>query len=271
MDTTSVEIPTELLAAAKLKPEDVKVELAMELFRQGRLTTTQAHALVGDDPRLEELFLKKDRSGQLDMAAFISWAAHDFKSPLNAIIGFTKVVLKGIDGPVNELQTTDLTSAHSNGLRMLALTNNLIDMARLNNGDLKIEITTGDLFQTLTDAANRWKSQNSSKELHTEINFSSPVFDFDPMRLRQVINGLLTYAGNHVAEGGKLTLSAWDDAGSILVEISSSGEKARDKFEMELTMQSFICQGLVALHGGSLKLGSDNGTGMTVSFALPKN
>jgi signal transduction histidine kinase len=202
MDTTSVEIPTDLLAAAKLGPEDVKVELAMELFRQGRLTAVQAHAMAGASPRLEELFFKKDQAGQIDLDAFISWAAHDLKSPLNAMIGFTKVVLKGIDGPVNEIQATDLTTAHANGLRMLALTNNLIDMARLNNGDLKIEILTGDLFQTLNDAANRWKSQNATKELQTEINIGNPVLAFDPARLRQIINGLLTYAANHVIDGG---------------------------------------------------------------------
>jgi signal transduction histidine kinase len=271
MDITSIELPTELLTTLKLKPEEVKTELVMGSFRQGRITATQARSLAGESPRLEELIKQKEQDNHLDMDAFISWAAHDLKSPMNAIIGFTKVVLKGIDGPINEIQTTDLTSAHGNGLRMLALINNLIDMARLNNGDLKIELTTGDVFQTLADAANRWKSQNPAKEIQTEININTPILTFDPARLRQIVSGLLTYAANHVAEGGRVILRATDDERSIFFEFTSSGEKARDKFEMDLAMLGFICRGLIDLHGGSLNIGQDTGTGITLSFSLPRN
>jgi signal transduction histidine kinase len=271
MDTTSIEIPKDLLATLKLKPEEVQTELVMGFYRQGRITAAQARSLAVGSVRLEELIKQKEQDNRLDMDAFISWAAHDLKSPLNAIIGFTKVVLKGIDGPVNEIQTTDLTSAHGNGLRMLALVNNLIDMARLNNGSLKIEPASGDLLQTLADSANRWKSQNPAKELQTEININAPVFAFDPARLRQIIGGLLTYAANHVAEGGRVILRATDDDRNIFFEFSSSGEKARDKYELDLAMLGFICRGLIGLHGGNLKIGQDTGAGITLSFTLPRN
>ena len=270
MDTTPIEIPTELLIAAKMTPEDVKVELAIQLYKQGRIDEKMARQLAGEAARLEEIFLKKDKSGHIDMDEFISWAAHDLKSPLNAIIGFTKVVLKGIDGPVNEIQVTDLTSAHTNGQRMLTLTNNLIDMARLNNGDIKIELNPGDLAQTFSDASNRWKTTNPSKELQTAINLSQTAFTFDSPRMRQIIGGLLTYAANHVAEGGKVTLRASDDEQNVNVKIESTGEKARDKYEMDLAMIGFICRGLIGLHKGSLTLGDDTGNGVGLSFTLPK-
>jgi signal transduction histidine kinase len=271
METISIEIPTELLSAAKLKPEDIEIELIKEFFRQGRLTTSQVRSLAGKSIRLEEIFLKNEQSGNIDMDAFISWAAHDLRSPLNAINGFTKVVLKGIDGPINELQATDLTSAHVNGLRMLALTNNLIDMARLNNGNLTIEITAGNLSQTLTDVSKSWKTQNPTKELQTEIKINAPAFAFDSARLRQIISGLLTYASNHVAEEGKITLLAQDDDHEIRFDISSSGVKAIDKFEMDLTMLEFICRGLIGLHGGSLNIDTDDRIGISLSFSLPRN
>jgi signal transduction histidine kinase len=266
----SVDVPSELLSAAKLTPEDVKVELASQLYKQGRINLDQAKTFSGGSARLEEMFLKKEPGGHLDMDDFISWAAHDLKSPLNAMIGFTKVVLKGIDGPVTDLQITDLTSAHLSGQRMLALTNNLVDMARLNNGDLKIEIEPGVIRQTIADTANRWKSQNLEKELNIDINLSESSFKFDAARIRQVINGLLTYAGNHIAEGGRLTLRTSEDLEQITIEIKSSGEKARDKFEMDLAMIGFICRGLIGLHGGMLNLGEDTGAGLELSFTLPK-
>lgn len=270
MDTTLIEIPTDLLSAANISPEEIKIELVKQLYKDGRINEAQARQFAGDAGRLEELFLKKGLAERIDMDEFISWAAHDLKSPLNAIIGFTKVVIKGIDGPVNELQVTDLSTAHTNGQRMLTLTNNLIDMARLNNGDIKIEQVRGDLAQSFTDATNRWKTQNPSKELQASINLNENVFTFDGARIRQVVNGLLTYAGNHVAEGGKLTLTARDDEKNIIVEIESSGEKARDKYEMDLAMIGFICRGLIGLHGGSLTIGEDTGHGLGLSFSLPK-
>ena len=270
METTTIEIPTELLTAAKVTQDEVKIELAKHFYKQGRITEMQARQLAGDDASLEEMFLRKNRINKIDMDEFISWAAHDLKSPLNAIIGFTKVVIKGIDGPVNELQVTDLSSAHTNGQRMLTLTNNLIDMARLNNGDIKIEISDGDIVQTFSDASNRWKTQNPGKELQTEILINQPAFRFDSARMRQIIGGLLTYAANHVAEGGKVTLLVRENELGISAEIKSSGEKARDKFEMDLAMIGFICRGLISLHGGSLNLGEDTGTGLTLSFTLPK-
>ncbi|MBK9210573.1 MAG: hypothetical protein IPL71_20740 [Anaerolineales bacterium] len=68
----------------------------------------------------------------------MSWASHDLKTPLNAIIGFTKIVIKGMDGPINEMQKTDLTTAFNGSQRMLILLNNLVEMAHLNNGDITL-------------------------------------------------------------------------------------------------------------------------------------
>jgi signal transduction histidine kinase len=267
---TTIEIPGDLLGAARCTPEEAKLLLAKELFKQGRLNESQAMQLGGAAARLEKLFIKKDDADQIEMDQFISWAAHDFKSPLNAVIGFTKVVLKGIDGPVNEVQVTDLTSAHSSGQRMLTLTNNLIDMARLNTGEISLELNPGDLAQTIADACNRWKKQNPAKELDATIELNQADFNFDGARLRQVLNGLLTYAANHVAEGGKVTLRATEDAQNARVEITSSGEKARDKYEMDLRMIAFINRGLLRLHGGTLDLGEDSGSGLSLNFTLPK-
>ena len=270
MGTTTIEIPTELLEAARLTPDEIKVELAMLLYKQGRINPEQARMLTGETPRLEKLFQIKGQIERIDMDEFISWAAHDFKSPLNAIIGFTKVVLKGIDGPVTELQVTDLTSAHTNGQRMLALSNNLIDMARLNNGDIKVEINQGDMNLVLSEATSRWKIQNPGKELITNIDIQNSETRLDSARMRQVVSGLLTYAGNHVAENGKVSLHAHENEKNFIIKIESAGEKARDKYELDLVMLGFICRGLINLHCGNLEFGEDTGSGFSLRFTLPK-
>lgn len=270
MSTTLLEIPTEILEAARLSPDELKAELAATLYKQGRLNPEQARLLAGAAPRLEDLFFKHGQAGKLEMDEFISWAAHDLKSPLNAVIGFTKVVLKGIDGPVNETQVIDLTSAHVNGQRMLTLTNNLIDMARLSNGDIKIEKSACDLAAVLGEAVSRWQNQNPNKPLTTEITFSSAEVSLDRARLRQVVNGLLTFAANHIAEGGQLHLRAQQVTRGFQIEIESSGEKARDKQELDLAMIGVIARGLLHLHGGELWIDPETSSGLSLRFSLPE-
>lgn len=270
MDSASIEIPSKILEAANLSPEDVKAELAIQLYRQGRLTLDQAHDLAGESTVLKEWLEKKGWAGHIEMDQFISDSAHDLKSPMNAITGFTKVVMKGMDGPVNETQVSDLNTAFSAGQRMLGLLNNLIDMARLNIGEITIEKSVGDLAAVITEACTRWKNQNPAKELQSDIQIAAPGMLLDHTRIRQAVVGLLTYAGNHVADAGKLTLLAHDDEKTFTIRIESSGEKPRDKFEMDLAMLAFICSGLIEWHGGQLDLGEDTGAGITLNVSLPK-
>ncbi len=270
MDNATIEIPIEIIQAAKLSPQDINAELAIHLYKQGRIALAQAHTLAGASTLFKEWLEKKGWCGHIEMDEFISEAAHDLKSPMNAITGFTKVVIKGIDGPVNETQVTDLNAVFSAGQRMLFLLNNLVDMARLNNGDVTIEMNLGDLSQVITDSCARWKTQNPTKELQVEVKIDAPGLSFDSARIRQVIIGLLTYAGNHVADSGKLTLRAQDDKEMFKVQIESVGEKPRDKFDMDLTMLAFICRGLIERHGGQLTLGEDTGKGIALNFNLPK-
>src|SRR5215216_1435298 len=99
MDKTLLEIPTELLQAAKLTPEEAKTELAIRLYQQHKLSDQQAADLAGDRKAIETLFWKNGETGHFDMDDFLDWASHDLKTPLNAVIGFTRVIIKGIDGP----------------------------------------------------------------------------------------------------------------------------------------------------------------------------
>ena len=66
-----------------------------------------------------------------ETANILSSIAHDLRSPLNAIIGFSRILIKGIDGPLNDMQAADLEAIHNNGKLMLAMVEGLIDLARV--------------------------------------------------------------------------------------------------------------------------------------------
>lgn len=271
MDKITIEIPTELLDAAKLAPEDVLGELAIHLYKKNRLNLPEAKMLAGNAaPKLDEMVWQAQDTGHFDMDNFISWAAHDLKTPLNAIIGFTKVVLKGIDGPINETQATDLTAAHTNGQRMLTLLNNLVDIARINIGQTSLTLEEVDIAKLLTEGSNRWKTQNPSKELEVDLRITAPTMHVDSPRTRQILSSLLTYAAVRV-EQGKVSLSANDSTAGINVTIQSAGTKARDKAEMDTAMLGFISEALLRMHGGRLDMLQETDDGMLIYFSLPRN
>lgn len=269
MDKTILEIPTELLEAAKLTPEEAKTELAIRLYQQHRLNEEQARELAGDPKAIENLAWGSRETGQVNMDDFISWASHDLKSPLNTIIGFTRVVIKGMDGPINENQAADLTTSFTSSQRMLFLINNLVDMARLNIGQIQPQRVEANISNIITEAVERWKTANPTKPVTAVLKIANPAFNADSTYMRQVISYLLTYAAVRVTEGA-LSVTANDNAGTLEVIVQSAGQKSRDKFEMDSTMCDFICSSLIKLHGGTFDAPQETEDGLMLSFSMPR-
>ncbi len=269
MDKTIIEIPTELLQAAKITAEEAKTQLAIRLYQLHKLNDEQAAAMAGDSKAIESLVWSNQETGRIDLDDFLSWASHDLKTPLNAVIGFTKVVIKGIDGPVNEIQSTDLTTVFNGGQRMLTLINNLVEMARLNNGQVVLNLKESNLADLLEDAADRWKTQNLSMSLATSVTITKPTFNVDTNHLRNVITNLLTFAAMRVTEGA-VSLSASDNDQGVNISIQSAGKKSRDKSEMDSAMLGFITAALIKLHGGKADQPQETEDGVLLSFSLPR-
>jgi len=267
MDKTILEVPTELLQAAKLTPEEAKTELAIRLYQLHKLNDKQAGELAGDAKVIEELVWNKRETGHFELNDFLDWASHDLKTPLNAVIGFTKLVIKGIDGPINETQTTDLTTAFNGGQRMLSLLSNLVDIARLNNG-IKLSREDKNLATFITEIAERWKSSNPAKPLTFDIQIASPSYHVDPQQMRHIITHLLNFAAIRVTEGS-VSLSATENEDSLHVKVQSTGKKAVDKSEMDSAMLGFITSSLIKLHGGKMDEPQETDDGLLLNFSLP--
>ena len=269
MDKTIIEVPTELLQAAKVTPQEAKTQLAIRLYQLHKLNDIQANALAGDPRAIESLVWNNRETGRINLDEFLSWASHDLKSPLNAIIGFTKVVIKGMDGPINEMQKTDLTTAFNGSQRMLALINNLVEMAHLNNGEVTLLRRECNIADLIKEAKDQWEMKNPTLPLTSNIVITAPNFTIDENRLRQVITNLLTYAAIRVTEG-VISLSARDDDQGINISIQSAGKKAIDKSEMDSAMLNFICTSLIKLHGGKADEPQETEDGLLLSFLLPR-
>ncbi len=267
MDKTILEIPTELLQAAKLTAEEAKTELAIRLYQLHKLNDRQAAELAGDPQAIEKLAWINRETGHFELNSFLDWASHDLKTPLNAVIGFSKLVIKGIDGPINETQSTDLTTVFNGGQRMLSLLSNLVDIARLNNG-ITLSREEKNLATLITESAERWKNQNPAKPLTSDVQIASPTYSVDPQQMRHIITHLLSFAAVRVTEG-TVSLSATENEQGVNVSFQSTGKKSIDKMEMDSAMLGFIAASLIKLHGGKMNEPQETDAGMLLSFSLP--
>lgn len=268
MDKTLLEIPTELLQAAKLTPEEAKTELAIRLYQLHKLNDKQAAELAGDPKAVEALVWNSHETGHFDLDEFLDWASHDLKTPLNAVIGFSKVVIKGIDGPINETQSADLTTVFNGGQRMLTLVSQLVEIARLNNSNLPFMRKENDLVGLITETAERWKTQNPTKPLTTDIKMTSPIFNVDAQQIRQAITYLLSFAAIRISEG-TVSLSTREDDQGLHATVQSTGKKAVDKSEMDSAMLGFITAGIIKMHGGTMADPQETEDGLLLTFSLP--
>jgi K+-sensing histidine kinase KdpD len=270
MNTTILEIPTEILEAANLTAEDAKRELALRLYQLHKLNEKQAGELAGDPKVTDSLGWRQAQTSRFDLDDFLSWASHDLKTPLNSIIGFSKVVLKGIDGPINETQEKDLTTVFTAGQRMLALISYLVEIARLNNGQTQLAREQANVAEIIEETCNRWKSQNPAKPLTVEINLTDPIFTLDKTQMRQILSHLLSFASLRLTEGF-VSLSASDSNADLSLRARSFGKKSADKFEMDSAMLGFILSSLVKLHGGQMDDLQETDDGWLLTVTLPGN
>jgi len=267
METISIDFPAEILAALQTDPLELKRDLALTWYRQGKISQAQAAAFSG----LPAESFTATPAERLDLDEFLDWASHDLKSPLNAVIGFSKVVMKGIDGPVNETQAADLASVHGNGQRMLTYISGLVDVARLNRGDIHLKTEALDITALTEEILPRWKAQNPGKEAFFLALTApqTPMVQGEASRLRQMLSGFLTFAALHLEAEGRLTLEMEASDGGVVFSLRAVGLKAKGIPQVDTQLASFVSAGLLRLHGGRLELLQEEPDGARVRFWLP--
>ena len=218
---------------------------------------------------------------------FLANMSHALREPLNNIIGFSRLILKGIDGPISEQQRSDLEIVHADGQHLLGLINDLLDVAKIEAGLMELDFREVDLGEiissvmTTTSALVRDKDIQLRQEIHSDL----PLIEADWTRLRQVLLKLLSNAAQST-ERGSITVRAWPEGDSVQVAVADMGpgiskedwERVFGRFEQgEVGMNHSqgvglglaLCKEFVEMHGGRIWVESKVGKGSTFTFSLP--
>ena len=224
---------------------------------------------------------------------FLANMSHELRTPLNSIIGFSRVILKGIDGPITDMQQQDLTAIYNSGQHLLGLINDVLDLARIEAGKMELnfeEVNLADMVHSVLSTA---KGLVKEKPIQLVSNVPADTLTVrgDAMRIRQIFINLLSNAAKFTDEG-TITVEAQnqkspDGRTEIMIRVTDTGPgisvedqeklfKAFSQVDGSATRKSggtglglSICSNLVQLHGGRIGITSEAGHGSTFWFTLP--
>jgi PAS domain S-box-containing protein len=253
-------------------------------------------AVAIDNARSYELsqqLIKDLREVDQLKSQFLANMSHELRTPLNSIIGFSRVILKGIDGPVSDMQQQDLTAIYNSGQHLLGLINDILDLARIEAGKMELNFEEVHLSEMTTSVMATAKGLVKEKpiQLLQRIPSDMPTVRGDTMRVRQVLLNLISNASKFTDEGsitveaivqkgatGKMEalINVVDTGPGISIEDQKKLFQAFSQVDGSATRKSggsglglSICANLVQLHGGRIGIHSEVGRGSTFWFTLP--
>lgn len=266
------------------------------LTAQNRLLLTElqeANALLEARVRERTSLLEQanERLHQLveQRDVFIGMAAHDLRTPIQVVQGFTDLLLHTRTRP-EEFREFVLVIQET--LRdMLTLLNNLLDITAIESGKIVLHKADVNVYEFVERVVklNRLIGEKKGIELQTELDPDLPCFAFDRQRIEQILNNLLSNAFKFSHSGTAVTLRVQRLDGEVLFMVIDQGigiradETSRLFNEFQRTSSKptgsesstglglSICRRLVDLHNGRIGVESQVGVGSRFYFALPAN
>jgi signal transduction histidine kinase len=157
---------------------------------------------------------------------FLANMSHELRTPLNSIIGFTGVMRQGLAGPLTEEQSRQLTMVARSSRHLLALIDQVLDLARIEAGQERLEATTFPLVGLVYEVAEEIGPLAHDKGIEVEIDDGrigeGALVTTDRRKLKQI---LLNLAGNAVkfTDSGRIVVRCELDGGDIRLVVSDTG------------------------------------------------
>jgi PAS domain S-box-containing protein len=220
---------------------------------------------------------------------FLAMVSHELRSPLNAILGYTRMLRSG---PVDREAINNIISiVERNAKAQLQIVEDLFDSARIIAGKLRIEPGPVDLVPVLEAALDTARSAAEAKGVALAADFGPLPEQVlgDPTRLQQVVWNLLTNAVKFTPEGGRVELRMEGDADNVRITVSDTGKGIEPEFlpfvfdyfrqadassarrHGGLGLGLSLVKHLVELHGGTIAAESEGkGRGAAFTVTLPR-
>jgi signal transduction histidine kinase len=210
---------------------------------------------------------------------FLSGISHELRTPLNSILGFSDVLVRGYAGDLNDKQKEYAGYINQCGDHLLALVDGLLDIGKIESGELALELTPVHLLELFTSCARLLKNKADEKEIEIFWNVQDELREdtalLDELKIRQVIINLLANAIKYSPRYGRIQLVACVSGESLLIEVHDEGPGIPEKYREKIFERFFqlhdaseqqpgtglglaISRHFLEMHHGSISLKSGN-------------
>ncbi|HSK42228.1 MAG TPA: ATP-binding protein [Arenibaculum sp.] len=221
---------------------------------------------------------------------FLAHMSHEFRTPLNAILGFSEMIREEYFGPHQYPQYRGYAEdIHGSGEHLLKLLNDVLELAKLDSGQLDIGRESVDLRPVVEECLLMMHDAAAAKDLDLFSNVAPglPPVKGDRARLRKMIANLVSNAIKYTEPGGRVGIDARQEDGGIALRIADTGIGMTPD-EIRIALEPFrqvgspfdrsqpgtglglsLTQRLTMLHDGDFRIESAPGEGTTVTMVLP--
>ncbi|WP_111977277.1 ATP-binding protein [Algibacillus agarilyticus] len=175
----------------------------------------------------EELIQSRQEAEQANelKSRFLANMSHEIRTPLTAILGFTEHALsRGTEDLENR---SLLQRVEKNGRHLLALINDILDLAKIESGKLQVENIPTSIFDIMADIETSCADKAHDKDLDFKINYTYPIpetFNIDPTRLKQILLNICSNAIKFTKKGSvTVNINYYPSVNNLIVEIIDTG------------------------------------------------
>ncbi|HXH05642.1 MAG TPA: ATP-binding protein [Vicinamibacterales bacterium] len=275
---------TEALERERLY-EEIK-RASAQLERRVQEATAE---LVVQNELLRRQALELEQASALK-SQFLANISHEFRTPLNAILGYTHMLLRGVSGEISEAQRRSLARIDSNSRHLLALINDILDISRIEAGRMPLRVSAFQLAPLIAEVIAELEPilSRSTLRLVTRVPARLPTLRSDRQKVKQILLNLLTNAVKFTPEGSVTVRASYRASDrTIAVAVKDTGigiapEHQAKVFEDFRQLESSssrthggtglglaICRRLATMLDGRIELKSELGKGSTFTLRLP--
>lgn len=266
-----------------------EMQKAAAAIAEGRFTEDIDNSGQDEVSQLAGTFnYMKNRLAQIEEMRrdLIANVSHELRTPLTSIRGFMQGILDGVVPP--EQQEKYLKRAYHETGRLNRLVNDLLQMARMQTGNIALDRKTIALGAILEEITDEFSMQAREKNVSLEVGADAGLtLDADRDKLKQVLLNLVQNALNYTGEGGKICILARVEEGGLAIRVKDNGagipasqlslvferfhrvEKSRSQNVPGTGLGLSIARDLVELHGGTISVHSEVGRGTEFIIKLP--
>ena len=269
---------------AVLKPVDA-ARLVLSIQR----ALERRFLLIENDRLRKQAEASAEKLAQVNgfQTKFFATVAHDVKNPLTAILGYSEVLGMRLKDKPEELKCAAHIQNAAKTLNLLV--SDLVDLAAIESGKLRVELGPMDLAQVIAEVKSRVEIVAGRKQLqfHTALPPTLPAMRGDPHRIGQVVQNLCTNAVQYTKEGGRVTIEAVVKGEWVIIGVRDTGigiskedlPRVWERFFQTKEAQNMrkagfglglkIAREIVQMHGGDMGIESELGVGSFFFFKLP--